>query len=244
MPSPEPYTVPPQSQQRAKERSGGISEGDLRRRRRFRIHYRAERGCHVGCRWASFIDRCLHQVQRSMLLPGWKNACSLTSLIIVEDVGSLSLRFGETSRMSKLTRRMALIGLSTFVASPVGAQTSQTGKPKAESSEIATLEKSAVFEINPNSGSLKESIQKGQELIWHRKENPNDVRFKLTNISLALLRNESAGQLKMTFSCNISSLGRLEKFLSPSPRESDSVTARGNERMERASHGAEGLFRC
>ncbi len=85
-----------------------------------------------------------------MLLPGWKNACSLTSLIIVEDVGSLSLRFGETSRMSKLTRRMALIGLSTFVASPVGAQTSQTGKPKAESSEIATLEKSAVFEINPN----------------------------------------------------------------------------------------------
>jgi len=179
-----------------------------------------------------------------MLLPGWKNACSLTSLIIVEDVGSLSLRFGETSRMSKLTRRMALIGLSTFVASPVGAQTSQTGKPKAESSEIATLEKSAVFEINPNSGSLKESIQKGQELIWHRKENPNDVRFKLTNISLALLRNESAGQLKMTFSCNISSLGRLEKFLSPSPRESDSVTARGNERMERASHGAEGLFRC
>jgi len=38
--------------------------------------------------------------------------------------------------------------------------------------------------------------------------------------------------------------GRLEKFLSPSPRESDSVTARGNERMERASHGAEGLFRC
>lgn len=72
--------------------------------------------------------------------------------------------FGETSRMSKLTRRMALIGLSTFVASPVGAQTSQTGKPTADSSEIATLEKSAVFEMNPNSGSLKESIQKGQEL--------------------------------------------------------------------------------
>src|ERR1700730_676947 len=85
------HTVPPQSQQRAKERSGGISEGDLRRRRRFRIHYRTERGCHVGCRWASFIDRCLHQVQKNALLPGWKNACSLTSLIIVEDVGSLSL---------------------------------------------------------------------------------------------------------------------------------------------------------
>jgi hypothetical protein len=38
--------------------------------------------------------------------------------------------------------------------------------------------------------------------------------------------------------------GDLEKSLSPSPRESDSVTARGHGRMERASHGAEGLFRC
>jgi Transposase domain (DUF772) len=32
--------------------------------------------------------------------------------------------------------------------------------------------------------------------------------------------------------------GRLEKFLSPSPDESDSMTARGHGRMERASHGA------
>jgi hypothetical protein len=38
--------------------------------------------------------------------------------------------------------------------------------------------------------------------------------------------------------------GHLEKFLSPSPHESDSVTARGHGRMERAGHGAEGLFRC
>src|SRR5260221_11032478 len=38
--------------------------------------------------------------------------------------------------------------------------------------------------------------------------------------------------------------GHLEKFFSPSPHESDSVTARDNGRMERASHGAEGLFRC
>jgi hypothetical protein len=40
------------------------------------------------------------------------------------------------------------------------------------------------------------------------------------------------------------SLGHLEKFLSPSRHESDSMTARGHERMEEASHGAEGLFRC
>ena len=38
--------------------------------------------------------------------------------------------------------------------------------------------------------------------------------------------------------------GHLEKFLSPSRRESDSVTASGHGRMERADHGAEGFFRC
>jgi hypothetical protein len=38
--------------------------------------------------------------------------------------------------------------------------------------------------------------------------------------------------------------GHLEKFLSPSRHESDSMTARGHGRMERAGHGAEGLFRC
>ena len=38
--------------------------------------------------------------------------------------------------------------------------------------------------------------------------------------------------------------GHLEKFLSPSRHESDSVTACGHERMERAGREAEGLFRC
>ena len=46
-----------------------------------------------------------------------------------------------------------------------------------------------------------------------------------------------------TFGMNLSS-GHLEKFISPSRCESDSLTARGSGRMERASHGAEGLFRC
>jgi len=36
--------------------------------------------------------------------------------------------------------------------------------------------------------------------------------------------------------------GHLEKFLSPSRRKSDSMTASGHRRMERAGHGAEGLF--
>src|SRR5262245_3741678 len=38
--------------------------------------------------------------------------------------------------------------------------------------------------------------------------------------------------------------GHLEKFLSPSRHESDSMTVRGHGRMERAGYGAEGLFRC
>jgi sulfatase maturation enzyme AslB (radical SAM superfamily) len=39
-------------------------------------------------------------------------------------------------------------------------------------------------------------------------------------------------------------LGRLEKFFSPTRCESDSLAAMGHGRMERASHGADGLFRC
>ena len=39
-------------------------------------------------------------------------------------------------------------------------------------------------------------------------------------------------------------LGHLEKFFSPSRYESDSLTAMGHGRMERASHGADGIFRC
>src|SRR5262249_48022021 len=42
----------------------------------------------------------------------------------------------------------------------------------------------------------------------------------------------------------VHTLGHLEKFLSPTPHESDSVTARGNGRMERAGHGAKRFFRC
>jgi hypothetical protein len=38
-------------------------------------------------------------------------------------------------------------------------------------------------------------------------------------------------------------LGHLEKFFSPSRCESDSLIAMGHGRMERASHGADGLFR-
>src|SRR5262249_15608402 len=51
----------------------------------------------------------------------------------------------------------------------------------------------------------------------------------------------SEGTLKRIVTEN--TIGHLEKFFSPSRYESDSLTAMGHGRMERASHGADGLFR-
>src|SRR5262249_54547398 len=80
-------------------------------------------------------------------------------------------------------------------------------KPAQE--QFATLEQPAVFEIAANTGSLKETVQKGQQLVWRPKGGPSDGGFRVTNISVAFLRSESGGQVKMTFSGNVSSLGYL-----------------------------------
>jgi hypothetical protein len=105
-----------------------------------------------------------------------------------------------------LARRAALTALSAFVAFPIHAQTAPKSKsdPGAES---VTLERPVVFEITPTSGSLKETVQKGQQLTWRRHSSPNDPRFQVTNIAVAFLRNESAGEVKMTFGGKISSVG-------------------------------------
>jgi hypothetical protein len=106
-----------------------------------------------------------------------------------------------------VTRRAALVGISAFAALPVCAETAPAGRPKREGEEFAVLAEPAVFEINPRSGSLRETVQKGQELVWHRNERPSDRRFQATNVSVGILRSETGGQVKMTFSCNVSSLG-------------------------------------
>jgi hypothetical protein len=105
--------------------------------------------------------------------------------------------------MITLTRRAAFIALATCVAVPAHAQTSR------QNAELVTLDRPAAFEIAPNTGSLKESVQKGQQLVWHQKDKPNDPRFQITNISIAFLREQSGGQVKMTFTGNVSSLGYL-----------------------------------
>ena len=58
-----------------------------------------------------------------------------------------------------------------------------------------------------HSGSLKETTQGGQDLIWHKKGRSIERRFQLTNVSIAFLRSETGGQIKMTFSANITSFG-------------------------------------
>ena len=106
-------------------------------------------------------------------------------------------------QITNLTRRTALIGLSTFVVLPGRAQTT----PTADAAESVSLEQPETFEITPTTGTLKETVQKGQQLIWGGNGGSNDRRFQVTNISIALLRNQPAGQVKMTFAGHVSSLG-------------------------------------
>jgi hypothetical protein len=56
------------------------------------------------------------------------------------------------------TRRTALIIFASCAALAAHAQTS-----RPQNGEFVTLDRPAVFEINPNTGSLKESVQKGQK---------------------------------------------------------------------------------
>ena len=125
------------------------------------------------------------------------------------------------------TRRALLVGLSTVAALPAGAQPSpgnapkgnapKTGgptatpdsAPKQTGQELATLEKPVLFDIATTSGSLKESVQNGGQLIWHRKGQPSARFFEITNIAVGLLRSETGGQVTVTFSCNVTSLGYM-----------------------------------
>jgi hypothetical protein len=105
-----------------------------------------------------------------------------------------------------LTRRSALIVIPTLAAGPASGQAAPAAGSK-NNAELVELERPAAFEVVSHSGSLKETAQGGQELTWHRKDKPVERRFQLTNISIAFLRSETGGQIKMTFSCNITSFG-------------------------------------
>jgi hypothetical protein len=99
-----------------------------------------------------------------------------------------------------------LVGLSLVVL-PARAEPSQPASGKPDGGEFAALERPVAFEISPSTGTLKETAQRGQELIWIRKDNPSERRFQVTNISVGFLRSEVGGQVQMTFSANATSLG-------------------------------------
>src|SRR5262249_16334788 len=73
--------------------------------------------------------------------------------------------------------------------------------------KTVTLERPAIFEISPISGSLKETRQSGQELNWRERAGSKNRRFQVTNISVAFLRSQAAGEVKITFAGDVSSFG-------------------------------------
>ena len=96
----------------------------------------------------------------------------------------------------KLSRCAALIALSVCVALPARAQTPPQSKSAPEVTEPVSLEGRAIFDVAPTSGALKETVQRGQQLVWIGK-GPNGRRFQISNVSVAFLRNGDGGDVKV-----------------------------------------------
>jgi hypothetical protein len=103
-----------------------------------------------------------------------------------------------------LIRSVALAALAMLVAWPGHAQPGPTAQPPPNA---VSIEQAAIFDVTPVTGALKETRQKGQELVWRARRSPNEPRFQLTDMSVALLRNESPPELKITFAGHVSALG-------------------------------------
>ena len=84
------------------------------------------------------------------------------------------------------------------------AQPDQTSQPTPNA---VSVEQSAVFDVTPITGTLKETVQKQQQLVWRARRSPNERRFELTDMSVVLLRNQAPGEIKITFAGHVSALG-------------------------------------
>jgi len=100
---------------------------------------------------------------------------------------------------------MRLLG-GAVVAWPLAAG-SQEGQISQPPPNAVSIEQSAVFGVMPVTGTLKETVQKRQQLVWRARRSPNESRFELTDMSVALLRNQAAGEVKITFAGHVSALG-------------------------------------
>jgi hypothetical protein len=96
------------------------------------------------------------------------------------------------------------MALATFAAWPVHAQPAPTSRPLPNA---VSVEQSAVFNVTPVTGTLKETVQSGQQLVWRTRRSPSDRRFALTDMSVAFLRNEATGEMKITFAGHVSAFG-------------------------------------
>jgi hypothetical protein len=103
-----------------------------------------------------------------------------------------------------LTPRIAVIALAAFLASPAHAQPAAPGQPPPNAVSIG---QSAVFEVKPATGALKETVQRGQQLVWRARRGTNDRRFALTDMSVAFLRSEAPTEVKITFAGHVSAFG-------------------------------------
>jgi hypothetical protein len=100
-----------------------------------------------------------------------------------------------------LIPRIALIALAAFLA---GSAHAQQAAPGQRPPNAVSIEQSAVFEVVSTTGALKETVQKGQQLVWHARRSPNDRRFELTDMSVAFLRREAPTEVKITFAGRVS----------------------------------------
>jgi hypothetical protein len=100
--------------------------------------------------------------------------------------------------------RIALIGLATLVAWPVHAQPAPTGQPPPNA---VSVERSAILDVTPVTGTLKETVRKEQQLVWRARRSPNERRFQLTDMSVAFLRNQAPAEVKITFVGHVSAFG-------------------------------------
>jgi hypothetical protein len=103
-----------------------------------------------------------------------------------------------------LIHRIALTALAALVASPVLAQPAAPGQPPPNA---VSIEQPAVFDVTPVTGTLKETMQRGQQLLWRARRNPNERRFQITDMSVAFLRSEAPSEVKITFAGHASAFG-------------------------------------
>ena len=91
-----------------------------------------------------------------------------------------------------VARRAALLGISAVVAGAIHALAAPAGKAGPDAANYASLAQPATFDVTANTGSLKETAQKGQQLVWRPKEGSNDDnRFQVNNVAVAFLRSET-----------------------------------------------------